>query len=111
MSEIMKTMAEMLLGELERTPSSEAAHAALLLANVAWNRAIRAKEGLAPYNKVLKEFEKSNPNFWSELRSSNTEEMIAELVLYKQQNHADDCRRVTVCGIRNGNIHVEWTEK
>ena len=48
MSQIMKSMAETLLGHPERIPSSEAAHAALLFASVGWNRANGSAEGLIP---------------------------------------------------------------
>ena len=40
MSEIMKNMSERLLRNPDSVPSSEAAHVALMFANIAWNETV-----------------------------------------------------------------------
>ena len=78
-------MACTVLRQPEAQPSSEAAHAALLLAHVAWNRA--AGFGTPDYRPILREFETSNPSLWNELTSSDAEVLIAALARYKQVHH------------------------
>lgn len=110
LSEIIKEMACVVLKDAVREPSSEAAHAALLIAHVAWNRANGTATGRLAYADVLQAFENSNPGFWSELRSSDPEGLIAELVTYKEQHYGHDNRQLVVCGIRGDKVHVEWVE-
>ena len=48
LSEVLKEMSEVLLSDPGKPPSSEAAHVALLFANVAWNECVgldHAREG------------------------------------------------------------------
>ena len=99
-------MACTVLRQPEAQPSSEAAHAALLLAHVAWNRA--AGFGTPDYRPILREFETSNAGLWNELTSSDAEVLIAALGRYKQVHHLHDHRQVVVCGMRGDNVHVEW---
>ena len=62
-------------------PSSEAAHVALLFANVAWN----------------------------ELKLNDIDAMIDELVEYKKAHFPNDRRRILICGgTPHSTIHVEW---
>jgi hypothetical protein len=98
------------LSQPEAVPSSEAAHAALLFAHVAWNRAAAPGERGPDYRPMLREFEVSNQHLWKELKSSDAEALITELVAYKQGHHPNDRRRVVVCGMRSDNVHVEWIE-
>lgn len=109
LSAVFKEMALTLFVEPSRVPSSEAAHAALLLVQVAWNREV---DGPLPdrYRQVLGAFERSRPNFWSELRSRDCEALIEELRLLKRQRYSEDRRRVLVCGMRGENVHIEWME-
>jgi len=109
LSEIIKEMACVVLKNPEREPSSEAAHAALLMAHVAWNRANGLAAGQSAYLQMLRQFEESNPALWSELRSADTESLIAELVIYKEQHYQHDRRHLLVCGMRGDKVHVEWT--
>jgi hypothetical protein len=62
LSEIIKEMACTVLTDPERVPSSEAAHASLLFAHTAWDRATRGNERGPDYLRVLRQFETSNPN-------------------------------------------------
>jgi hypothetical protein len=53
LSRVMLEMAETVLADPSRTPSSEAAHAALLLASVAWNRSILREPTTTGYSQML----------------------------------------------------------
>ncbi len=60
----MLEMAETILVDPTRAPSFEAAHAALLLASIAWNRSVLAEPTTTGYSQMLEELESSNPDFW-----------------------------------------------
>ncbi|MFH0764640.1 MAG: hypothetical protein V1927_06515 [Candidatus Omnitrophota bacterium] len=105
MSEIMLEMAATLLKD-SVNPSSEAAHAALLFAHVAWNRANGNK--VISYKKVLNEFEYSNPDLWDELKLTAHGKIIKSLVVYKNEYYPGDSRVIYICGMRKNNVHVEW---
>ena len=109
MSEIMKELALMCFRAPQAVTSSEAAHAALLLAQVAWNRALG--HDIRPYRELLKFFLRSNPNLWSELRSHDAESLIEILRCVKEKRYPMDRRVVIVCGMRGENVHVEWCEE
>jgi hypothetical protein len=109
MSEILKRLALMLLRAPEATPSAEAAHVALLLAHVGWNRAL-GHHGMG-YEPVLRSIEGEHPNLWSELRSRDCEAMIELIREAKLRSYADDRRVVLVCGIPDDRVHVEWCEE
>jgi hypothetical protein len=110
LSEIIKEMACLVLTDPERVPSSEAAHATLLFAHTAWDRATR-RNGRGPdYRSVLRQFEASNPNLWNELKSSDCESLITSLVTYKRTHYPDDHRQIVVCGMRADNVRVEWID-
>ena len=110
LSEIIKEMACAVLKDPVGEPSSEAAHAALLFAHVAWNRANGVDPTHADYSEVLREFEESNARLWSELKSANAEALIAELAGYKQTHYAHDRRHLIKCGMVGDKVHVEWEE-
>jgi len=64
MSEILKELADLLLRNPDNVPSSEAAHVALMFANIAWNETIGLgypREGCRP---VWVEIEAENPDMW-----------------------------------------------
>jgi len=67
------------LSQPEAEPSAEAAHAALLFAHVAWNRAAVFGARGPDYRPMLREFEASNPRLWDELKSSDAEALVTEL--------------------------------
>jgi len=109
MSEIMKELALMCLRDPQAIPSSEAAHAALLFAQVAWNRALGYDMNV--YEEVLNVFLCSKPTLWSELRSRDAETLIEAMCQAKELRYSTDRRVVVVCGMREGNVHVEWCEE
>ena len=109
MSEIMKEMSETLLCNPSSEPSSEAAHVALLFANVAWNECVGMDHARDGYRTVWETIEAENPALWNEFKSNDIDAMIDELVQYKKAHHPDDRRRILVCGmVESGNVHVEW---
>lgn len=108
LSAIIKEMAFTVLRRPEAVPSSEAAHAALLLAHIAWNR--RSDRGTPHYRPMLSEFEASNPALWEELKSADPEELIAELAAYRERHHRNDQRYLVVCGMRGAEVHAEWID-
>ena len=110
LSEIIKEMSCSVLTQPGAVPVSEAAHAALLLAHVAWNRAEALVLAGADYRSMLGEFERSNRHLWDELKSSDAESLIAELVEYKQVYYPNDHRQIVVCGMRGDNVRVEWID-
>lgn len=107
LSEIMKEMAQTVLRN-PISPSSEAAHAALLFAHIAWNRFLGATGSNIDYKPLLEEFETSNPLFWKELRSDNSEKIIHKLMDHKKKCYPQDSRVIKLCGMVDGKIHVEW---
>jgi len=109
MSDIMKELALVSFRDPQTVPSSEAAHVALLLAHVAWNRALG--NDIRDYRKLLKVFLRSNPNLWSELCSCDTETLIETMRKAKEKSYPVDRRVVVVCGMREGNVRVEWCEE
>jgi len=109
MSGIIKELAFLSLRNSHAIPSSEAAHAALLFAQVAWNRELG--HDMPDYRELLNVFLRSNPNLWSELRSRDTEEMIEIMRKAKKQRYPMDRRVIVVSGMREQNVHVEWCKE
>jgi hypothetical protein len=109
LSEIIKELAQMCFRAPQAIPSSEAAHTALLFAQVAWNRSLGHNN--KPYRQLFKVFLRSNPNLWSEFRSRDAEWLIEMIRQAKEKLYPDDRRVVIVCGMRGENIHVEWCEE
>jgi len=109
MSDIIKELAFLSLRNPHAIPSSEAAHAALLFAQVAWNRELG--HDTPDYRELLNVFLRSNPNLWSELRSRDTEEMIEIMRKAKKQRYPMDRRVIVVSGMREQNVHVEWCKE
>jgi hypothetical protein len=108
MSEVMKEMSQTLLGNPSGKPSSEAAHVALLFANAAWNECVGMDNARDGYRNVWETIEAENPALWNEFTSSDINAMIDELVRYKKAHYPDDRRRILVCGMVPGKVHVEW---
>ena len=109
MSEIMKHLALTCFRNPKAMPSSEAVAASLLLANVAWNKALG--RDVPDYEELLMAFTRSRPRLWSELRSGNTQTLIDTMVKTKQQLYPLDRRAVLLCGMREGNVRVEWCDE
>lgn len=109
MSAIMMNLAMMCFRDTRSVPSSEAVHTALLLANVAWNRAVGRE--VPDCEELLMVFTRSKPELWSELRSGNTEELIDSMKKAKEKLYPDDRRVILICGMREGNVRVEWCDE
>ncbi len=106
LSAIILELAQTAFAKPKAIPSSEAAHAALLFAQVAWNRELgRETEG---YQDLLKVFVRSNPKLWSELSSRDPETLIKTMSQIKARRYSEDIRVIIVSGMRDGNVHVEW---
>jgi len=108
LSEIMKEMSEMLLRNPSGVPSSEAAHVALGFAHAAWNECVGLDHSREGYRNVWETIEAEKPVLWNEFKSNNIDAMIDELVRHKKAHYPDDQRRILVCGMVPGKIHVEW---
>jgi hypothetical protein len=111
MSKIILALAERVLAQPTEKTSSEGVAAALLLAHVAWNRAVDPLGGdqVGYYRKVLSALEKANPKYLRELKSTDLEGMIQELLNLKQALYPTDDRIIRVCGTTaESNVHVQW---
>lgn len=108
LSEIMKEMSELLYRQPQAVPSTEAAHMTLFLANMAWNESVGLTAPREGYRQVWGAIEADNPELWQELKSNDIDGMIDELIRYKQAHYPEDKRRILICGIPEGKIHVEW---
>jgi hypothetical protein len=111
MSEIILGLAEQVLVQPTEKSTREAVAAALLLAHVAWNRAVDPLGGdqVGYYRKVLGALEAENPKCLRELKSTDCEAVIQDLVKLKSTRYPKDDRIIRVCGITPENsVHVEW---
>jgi hypothetical protein len=102
MSEIMKAMAQTLLRNPSAEPSSEAAHIALMFANVAWNECVGMDQAREGYRSAWETIEADNPELWNEFKTNDINAMIDELVQYKKTHCSDDRRRILICGMGDG---------
>ncbi len=108
LSAILMELAQTAFVKPKAIPSSEAAHAALLFAQVAWNRTLgHETDG---YQSLLKVFINENPKLWSELRSRDPETHINTMSQVKARRYPEDVRVIVVSGIRGGKVHVEWCD-
>jgi hypothetical protein len=108
MSDIMLEMAQVLLREPSKVPTSEAAHVALFFATAAWNESVGLTDSREGYRHVWETIEAENPELWNEFKSNDINAMIDELVEYKKAYYPNDERRILTCGMRGSNVHVEW---
>jgi hypothetical protein len=77
MSDIMIELALISFRNPKAIPSSEVAHAALLFAQVAWNRTLG--HDTQGYQELLNVFLRANPDLWSELFSRDAEALIEKI--------------------------------
>jgi hypothetical protein len=110
MSEILMEMSERLLRNPGGVQSSEAAHVALLFANVAWNEGVGLDHAREGCRSVWETIEADNPELWNEFKSNDIDAMIDELVRYKREHYPGDRRRILTCGIPDGKVRVEWLD-
>ncbi len=98
LSAIMIEMAKCVLKNPDKLPSSGAAHTALLLASIAWNREVLDERFQfdTQYLVLINEFEKECGAFWDELRATNCETLITFLRDYKKQHYPDDKRMIII---------------
>ena len=85
MSRLILALAEQVLVQPTEKSSREAVAAALLLAHVAWNRAVDPLGGdqIGYYQKVLGALEAENPKCLRELKTTDCEALIQDLVKIK----------------------------
>ncbi len=110
LSTIVKELAESVFRDPRAVPTTAAAHLALLIVHVAWNRAVGQPLPEAQYRPMLEVLEQTNPKLWDELADSNVERMIDRVDALKRARYPQDHRVIQVCGMRDGNVHVEWYE-
>lgn len=108
LSESLKQMAETLFRDPRLVPSSEAAHVALFFANAAWNESLGLGGPRQGYHRVWQTIAAQRPSLWDELKSTDVDRLIDELVAYKKTHFPDDRRRILTCGIPDGKVRVEW---
>jgi hypothetical protein len=111
MSKVLLGLAERLLAQPSEKTSSEGWAAALLLAHVAWNRAVDPLGGdqVGHYRKGLSAFQAENPNCLRELKGTDCEAMIQELVNLKRALYPADDRIIRLCALTpQQTVRVEW---
>ena len=86
MSKVLLGLAERLLAQPSEKTSSEGCAAALLLAHVAWTRAVDPLGGdqVGHYRKLLSALNAENSKCLQELKGTDCEAMIQELVDLKR---------------------------
>ena len=108
LSEFLKEMAQTLLINPDKDPSSEAASAALLFASTAWNIAVGQKMDIALCKIAIREFEECNPSFWDEFKSKKWQKTVSMLVQYKKERYPNDDRIIIGCSVMKNKVRVEW---
>ena len=109
LSESIKEMALRLLKDPEAGSSEPAMTAILMLAGAAWNSAIGDKVMREKHRELIDQIDWEDVTPWEELRSCDTEQLIAELVDYKRERYPNDLRRVVATEMSpEGNVQVYW---
>ena len=114
MSKVILGLAEKVLAQPSGKTSMEAAAAALLLAHVAWNRAVDPLGGdqLGNYRDVLAAFKAETPNCLQELKSTDCEALIQELTELKLALYPTDDRIIVLCGLtERQTVCVKWRHR
>lgn len=112
LSEAIKEIAVRLLKEPGADVATEPAMmAVLMLAGAAWNGAIGDSVMRAKHRELVEQIDWSGVTPWFELKSDDTDQLIAESIEYKRQHYPDDQRRVVATELTpDGNVRVHWTE-
>jgi hypothetical protein len=111
LSEIIKEMALRLLKDPAVEYSEHAAMAVLILAGAAWNSAIGDNIMRDKHRELVDQIDWRGVTPWFELRSDDTELLIAELVDYKRTHYVNDLRRVVATELsREGKVRIHWAE-
>jgi hypothetical protein len=111
MSKVLLGLAERLLAQPSERTSSEGCAAALLLAHVAWNRAVDPLGGdqVGHYRKGLSALKAENPKCLQELKSTDWEAMIQEIMDLKLSLYPSDDRIIRLCALTpQQTVRVEW---
>ncbi len=108
LSEMLKRMLNTQLRDPERAHSPAAVQVGLYLANLAWNESLGICHPRESYRNVWETIEPDNPDLWNEFVSTDTSQMIDEMVAYKNRHFPNDKRRILTCGIVDEKIRVEW---
>ena len=99
LSTALISMAETALKNSVKGIPSEVAHAALLLARIAWNREVTGDEFLTDesYFDMFSKFKKSHKFFEQYLEPSDWEALIMKLREFKRTHFPHDNRFITSC--------------
>jgi len=112
LSDIMKEMALRLLKRPDAVPSRPTIETALLLAAAAWNSALGHAGLRNRYRDILAKIDWDGAVPWAELRSADSEQLVAELVEYKRAHHTGDRRLIIGVGLSpEDQILVQWEEQ
>jgi hypothetical protein len=111
LSDLIKEMALRLFKKAEAAPTRAAVEIAVLLASAAWNEALGDHGIRSSYRKLLKQFDHDNASPWSELVSTDTEQMITSLVEYKRKHFPNDRRIIMGGGLSpHDTIQIIWRD-
>ena len=110
LSVIIEGMATRLLKNPDAIPSGPATVAALALAGAAWNSALGDNAMRDQHRDLVVHIDWGAAIPWAELRSNNSDQLVAELVEYKRERYPADLRRIVATELTpDGNIRVHWT--
>lgn len=104
----MKEFADRVLKDQVGGLDEGTARLALLLAVTARNEAIGVPDVRKNERSAWEVVAAEHPACRNALRSRDADELIDELGEYKLRNYRSDRRRIASCGLRNGNIRIEW---
>lgn len=111
LSEIIKEMAQKILRDPESGSTEPATIAALMLAGAAWNSAIGDNVMREKHRELIDQIDWEGVTPWEELRNSDSEQLITQLVDYKRAHFPNDLRRVLATEMTpEGNVRVHWDE-
>ncbi len=109
LSEIITEMAWSLLKNPSADASDVAAKVTVTLACAAWNAALGDMDRRDCHRELIEQFNQINPMNWEELRSADTDLLIAELIAFKQQNYPHDTRLVMITEwTPQGTVKIQW---
>jgi len=111
LSDIMKEMALRLLKRPDGMASRPAIEAALILATAAWNAALGDYLFRNQHRELLAKCEWGDASPWAELRATDTDQLIAELVEYKRARFPEDDRLIVAAGLSpEDQVQVHWSD-
>lgn len=111
LSEVITEMALRLLKDPEADSSEPATMASLMLASAAWNSAIGDNAMREQHRELTDQIDWEGVTPWEEMRISDTEQLIVELVDYKRAHFPNDLRRVVATEMTpEGHVRIHWDE-